>query len=82
MFELVTSGLGRALLQGVSTRNRAPEPRGKPSGLPWDANFIDIAPLAGLREINTFENQPRAGKAVIRRYESFHLLTHTSLLGF
>ena len=54
MFGLVTSGLGRPLLQGVSSRNRAPEPRGKPSGLPWGANFMDIAPLAGLREITTF----------------------------
>ena|SRR5882724_582816 len=54
MLGLATGGLERALFQGVSTRNRAPEPRGKPSGLPWDATFIDIASLAGLREITTY----------------------------
>src|SRR5215472_11117850 len=36
--------------QGVSTRNVAPLPRGKPSGLPFGARFTDIAAAAGLRE--------------------------------
>jgi hypothetical protein len=40
---------GRLLAQGVSTRNVAPAPRGKPSGLPFDARFTDVAAAAGLR---------------------------------
>jgi hypothetical protein len=35
--------------QGVSTRNVAPMPRGKPSGLPFHAHFTDVAATAGLR---------------------------------
>lgn len=34
--------------QGVSTRTVKPQPRGKPSGLPFDACFTDIAAQAGL----------------------------------
>lgn len=34
--------------QGVSTRNVKPLPRGRPSGLPFDAHFTDIAAQAGL----------------------------------
>jgi enediyne biosynthesis protein E4 len=39
----------RAAGQGVSTRNVAPSPRGKPSGLPFHARFTDVAHSAGLR---------------------------------
>jgi hypothetical protein len=39
----------RAAGQGVSSRNVAPIPRGKPSGLPFHARFTDIADAAGLR---------------------------------
>jgi hypothetical protein len=35
--------------QGVSTRGVKPMSRGKPSGLPWHASFVDIAEQAGLR---------------------------------
>ena len=35
--------------QGVSTRNVSPTPRGKPSGLPFDAVFTDVGAAAGLR---------------------------------
>ncbi len=35
--------------QGVSSRGVKPMPRGKPSGLPWHARFVDIAEQAGLR---------------------------------
>ena len=35
--------------QGIATRNIAPQPRGKPSGLPFHARFTDIGPAAGLR---------------------------------
>ena len=37
-----------ALSQGVSTRNVKPLPRGKPSGLPFLAQFTDVAAQAGL----------------------------------
>ena len=36
--------------QGVSTRSVAATPRAKPSGLPFQASFIDIAAAAGLHE--------------------------------
>jgi len=39
----------RAWGQGVSSRGVKPMPRGKPSGLPWHARFVDIAEQAGLR---------------------------------
>ncbi len=35
--------------QGVSTRGVKAMPRGKPSGLPWNARFVDVAGQAGLR---------------------------------
>ncbi len=37
-----------ALGQGVSTRSVKPLPRGKPSGLPFHARFLDVAAQAGL----------------------------------
>ena len=47
---LLALPLGPLLGQGVATRNVAPGPRGKPSGLPFHAYFTDIAARAGLRE--------------------------------
>ncbi len=35
--------------QGVATRSVRPTPRGKPSGLPFHARFVDVAAEAGLR---------------------------------
>jgi hypothetical protein len=40
----------RALAQGVSTRTVRAQPRGKASGLPFDAKFTDIAAKAGLTQ--------------------------------
>ncbi|HEX2918208.1 MAG TPA: VCBS repeat-containing protein, partial [Edaphobacter sp.] len=37
-----------SLAQGVATRNVKPVSRGKPSGLPFDAHFTDVAAEAGL----------------------------------
>lgn len=37
-----------AAAQGVSTRNVKPTPRGKPSGLPFHARFVDVGAQAGL----------------------------------
>jgi hypothetical protein len=39
-----------AMAQGVSSRNLKPQPRGKPSGLPFNAHFTDIAAQAGLTQ--------------------------------
>ncbi len=38
------------LAQGIATRNLAQPPRGKPSGLAFDARFTDVAAAAGLRQ--------------------------------
>jgi hypothetical protein len=45
---LLTAPVIRALGQGVSTRGVKPMPRGKPSGLPFNARFVDVAAQAGL----------------------------------
>ena len=51
-FLLQSAGLAgtaaRLLGQGVATRSVKPQPRGKPSGLPFAAHFVDIAREAGL----------------------------------
>ncbi len=47
--EALLLGALRASGQGISTRNVAPTPRGKPSGLPFHAHFTDVAGAAGLR---------------------------------
>jgi hypothetical protein len=39
-----------ALAQGVASRNVKAQPRGKPSGLPFHARFVDIARESGLTE--------------------------------
>ena len=39
-----------AFPQGISSRGVKPQPRGKPSGRPFLAHFIDIAKEAGLKE--------------------------------
>jgi enediyne biosynthesis protein E4 len=40
--------VSRALAQGISSRGVKPQPRGKFSGLPFHAHFVDIAEQAGL----------------------------------
>ena len=37
-----------AMAQGIATRGIKPQPRGKPSGLPFNAHFTDVAAQAGL----------------------------------
>jgi hypothetical protein len=57
LFRIATAA-GSALLlpsrlafgQGVSSRGMKPQPRGKPSGRPFFARFIDVAKEAGLKE--------------------------------
>jgi len=39
------------LRQGMASRHVNPTPRGKQSGLPFNAHFTDIAKAAGLREV-------------------------------
>ena len=41
---------GAQELGGMATRGIRPQPRGKPSGLPFHARFTDVAARAGLRE--------------------------------
>jgi hypothetical protein len=38
-------------VQGMASRSVKAAPRGKPSGLPFDARFTDVAQAAGLKEI-------------------------------
>ena len=40
-----------AMAQGVSSRNLKPQPRGKPSGLPFLSKFTDVGAQAGLTAI-------------------------------
>ena len=45
---LAGTGAAAAWAQGVSTRSVKPQPRGKPSGRPFNARFTDVAARAGL----------------------------------
>ena len=45
----LTLSARRLSAQGVSSRAVKPQPRGKPSGLPFNAAFTDISEKAGLR---------------------------------
>ena len=42
-------GIARAQEAGMASRGVKPQPRGKPSGLPFHAHFTDVAARAGLR---------------------------------
>ena len=44
----MAAGSTLALAQGVSSRGVKPQPRGKPSGIPFLAHFTDVALAAGL----------------------------------
>jgi hypothetical protein len=48
LLALLAAVPARALAQGVSSRGVKPQPRGKPSGLPFHARFTDVAGQAGL----------------------------------
>jgi hypothetical protein len=48
LLALLMAPAAKALAQGVATRNVTPQPRGKPSGIPFHAKFTDIADSAGL----------------------------------
>src|SRR6202167_3009572 len=45
---LGTAASSMALAQGIASRGVKPQPRGKPSGLPFPAHFTDVASAAGL----------------------------------
>jgi hypothetical protein len=47
-------------LSGMASRNVTPAPRGKPSGLPFDAKFVNVAAQAGLRQPVIFGDEGRA----------------------
>ena len=42
-------GIARAQRGGMASRGVKPQPRGKPTGLPFNAKFVDVAEQAGLR---------------------------------
>ena len=46
--------------RGMATRGVRPQPRGKPSGLPFHAHFVDVAEAAGLRSPVIFGAAGRA----------------------
>jgi hypothetical protein len=48
LLALLASSAEAAFRQGVSSRGVKPQPRGKPSGLPFAARFTDVASQAGL----------------------------------
>ena len=50
MLWLLASAARAQQTGGMATRGVAPQPRGKPSGLPFHARFTDVAATAGLRE--------------------------------
>ncbi len=45
------AGIARAQRGGMASRGVKPQPRGKPSGLPFRARFTDVARKAGLNQI-------------------------------
>src|SRR5690349_8521699 len=64
---LLTLPLLQLDAQGVASRNVRPLPHGRPSGLPWNARFTDIARAAGLRSpciYGTDEQKPYIVEAV------------------
>ena len=44
----------------MASRNVAPAPRGKPSGLPFDTKFVNVAAEAGLKQPIIFGDEGRA----------------------
>lgn len=48
LLTLASLNIGRALGQGIVSRSVKPQPRAKPSGLPFNAFFTDVARQAGL----------------------------------
>jgi hypothetical protein len=48
LLALLACSASPAFGQGVSTRSVKPQPRGKPSGRPFNARFTDVAKQAGL----------------------------------
>jgi hypothetical protein len=50
LLALLAGSVPSAFGQGVSTRGVRPQPRGKPSGLPFHSRLTDVAAQAGLKE--------------------------------
>src|SRR5580704_18571731 len=47
-------------LGGMASRNVTPAPRGKPSGLPFDSSFVNVAAKAGLHAPVIFGDEGKA----------------------
>jgi hypothetical protein len=57
--------------QGVATRNVKQMPRGKPSGIPFLAQFIDVAASAGLSAPVIYGGvSPRGSEAIQRKRQT------------
>ena len=50
LLALLAGAVPSAFGQGVSSRGVRPQPRGKPSGLPFHSRLTDVAAQAGLEE--------------------------------
>jgi len=48
LLALLACSASPAFGQGISPRSVKPQPRGKPSGRPFNARFTDVAKQAGL----------------------------------
>ena len=46
--------------QGMATRGVKPQPRRKPSGIPFHAHLTDVAPQAGLKAVTIDGHLKRA----------------------
>jgi hypothetical protein len=51
---LVGTAAAACLGQGISTHKAVLQPRSKPSGLPFNASFTDVATQAGLRHVTVY----------------------------
>jgi len=51
---MLSAAAARCFGQGMSTRKAPPQPRSKPSGIPFEAHFTDIARQAGLNSATVY----------------------------
>jgi hypothetical protein len=54
LLALLAGAVPAAFGQGISTRGVRPQPRGKPSGLPFHSRLTDVAAEAGLTQPNVY----------------------------
>ena len=64
LLALLAAPGARLMAQGVASRGVKALPRGKPSGLPFNASFIDVAAAAGLTA-PTMYGSPDRGEYIL-----------------